>query len=62
MIWTLIATAMTAASVVALLFSGVRPPIGTPAAMTREGNSAPARTLVDGLGKSERTGERWEAK
>ena len=62
MSWTLIATAMTAASVVALLFSGVRPPVGTPAAMTREGNSPPAQALVAGLGKSERTGERRGAK
>ena len=53
------ATAMTAASVVAALSS---PLVGTPAAWIHEGNSAPARTLVDGLGKSERSGERWEAK
>ena len=56
---TEIATAMTAASVVALLFS---PPVGTSAASIHEGNSAPARALVDGLGKSERTGERRGAK
>ena len=56
---TQIATAMTAASVHVLQPT---PLVGTPAASIHEGNSAPARTLVDGLGKSERTGERWEAK
>lgn len=53
------ATAMTAGSVVAALSS---PLVGTPVAWIHEGNSAPARTLVDGLGKSERSGERREAK
>ena len=53
------ATAMTAGSVVAALST---PLVGTPAAWIHEGNSAPARTLVDGLGKSERTGERRKAK
>ena len=56
---TQIATAMTAGSVVAALSS---PLVGTPAAWIHEGNSAPARALVDGLGKSERTGERRGAK
>lgn len=56
---TQIATAMTAGSVVAALSS---PLVGTPAAWIHEGNSAPARTLVDGLGKSERSGERRGAK
>ena len=53
---TQLATAMTAGSVVAALSS---PLVGTPGAWIHEGNSAPARTLVDGLGKSERSGERW---
>lgn len=56
---TQIATAMTAGSVVSALST---PLVGTPGAWIHEGNSAPARTLVDGLGKSERSGERWEAK
>lgn len=56
---TQLATAMTAGSVATALSS---PLVGTPGAWIHEGNSAPARTLVDGLGKSERTGERWEAK
>lgn len=45
-------------------FACVRPTplVGTPAASIHEGNSAPARTLVAGFSKSERTGERWEAK
>lgn len=34
------------------------PPIGTPSPVHHEGNSAPARALVAGAGKSERTGER----
>ena len=33
------------------------PPIGTPTPFHPRGNSAPARTLVAGLGKSERSGE-----
>jgi hypothetical protein len=34
------------------------PPVGTPGPFARRGNSAPARTLVAGFGKSERSGER----
>ena len=38
------------------------PPVGTPSAKTHGGNSAPARALVAGLGKSERCGEPKGAK
>lgn len=38
------------------------PPIGTPAALNRTGNSAPALAPVAGLGKSERCGEHRGAK
>lgn len=48
-------SATTAASVVSPLST---PPIGTPGAVRHGGNSAPARALVTGARKSERTGER----
>lgn len=38
------------------------PPIGTPSAEGRAGNSAPARALVAGLGESERNGEQGGSK
>ena len=38
------------------------PPVGTPGAVHHGGNSAPARALVAGLGKSERCGEPRGAK
>lgn len=38
-------------------WTGATPPIGTPPAQTRGGNSAPARAPVAGRGKSERVGE-----
>ena len=56
---TQIATAMTAGSVVSALST---PLVGTPGAWIHEGNSAPARSPVAGLGKSERSGERRGAK
>lgn len=54
-----IATAMTAGSVVAALSS---PLVGTPAARIHGGNSTPSGTPVAEFSKSERTGERREAK
>ena len=48
-------SATTAASVVS---AHSTPPVGTPSPVHHEGNSAPARALVTGAGKSERTGER----
>lgn len=47
---------------VAVVSAHSTPPVGTPGAGTRGGNSAPARALVTGWGKSERCGERWGAK
>jgi hypothetical protein len=58
----LIATVTTAASVVGACCSRVTPPAGSPSVKTHGGNSAPARALVAGLGKSERCGEPWGAK
>ena len=52
--------ALAVLSVRAIVLSAAlpHPPIGTPSAVDHEGNSAPARALVAGAGKSERTGER----
>lgn len=50
-----IGSATTAASVVSPLST---PPVGTPGAVAHGGNSTPARALVTGARKSERTGER----
>ena len=52
-------SATTAASVVS---AHPTPPVGTPSPVHHEGNSAPARALVAGLGKSERCGEPKGAK
>lgn len=46
------------AAAVAVVSAHPAPPVGTPSPVHHEGNSAPARALVAGAGKSERTGER----
>lgn len=59
---TVDAMARKSASLGVLHGCNTTPPMGPPTTANHEGNSAPARTLVDGLGKSERSGERREAK